>query len=153
MRLRAFFVGALVLVALGCSPGKDFLHDGYYSAQSSEFNRDGWQAFVTLFVHNNRIITAEFNAKNRSGLMMSWDVLYLGRLKAVLGVHPNQIVREYTNELLNRQDPGQVRRVAADTLFYDTFTELSTAALAQARAGDKAVAVIPAAGIVPGIKP
>lgn len=153
MKLRIFLVGVFLLVSLGCSSDREVLHDGYYSARSSDFNRDGWQEFITLYVHNNKIITVEYNARNRSGLVMSWDVRYLSRLKAVLGVNPNQILRGYTSELLNRQDPGLIPKAAGDTLFYETFRELSTAALAQARAGDKEVAVIPVASPAPETRP
>ena len=141
-----FLLCALLLPCLvsgACSPDGDTMRDGYYSARAVSFNEDGWKAFITLYVHNDRIITVEYNERNASGLVMSWDVLYLSRLKAAVGAHPNQILRGYTAELLNRQNPENIRRVRGDTRFYDTFKTLAAVAVAQAKAGDKTVAEIP----------
>lgn len=121
---------------------RSVLHDGYYSAEASGFDRDGWKGFVTLYVYNNRIITAEFNARNASGLVMSWDVRYLGRLQREMGLHPNQIIREYTRDLLDRQSPDTVRAISSDAYFHKPFTRLAAAALNQSRADDRRVAEI-----------
>lgn len=119
------------------------MHNGYYSARADSFAPDGWKEFLTLYVHNDRIVTVEYNARNASGLVMSWDVRYLSRMKAALGMHPNQIIRDYIKELLNRQDPGIIRRVSGDTRFYDAFATLSSVAVAQAKKGDKTVLEVP----------
>lgn len=124
------------------------MHDGYYSAVAASFDEDGWKDFVTLYIQNNRIITAEFNARNASGLALSWDIRFLRRLKAENGIHPNQIIREYTRELLNRQDLEAVRRVRGDTRFHPVFVQLASMAIAQARAGDRSVAEVRLTGAV-----
>jgi Major membrane immunogen, membrane-anchored lipoprotein len=118
------------------------MRDGYYSARALSFNNSGWEEFITLYIHNNRIITVEYNARNASGLILTWDVLYMRKIKEKMGVHPNQILREYSRELLNRQDPKSVRKVHGDTYFYETFRKLAAAAVKQAEAGNKAVAEI-----------
>lgn len=126
----------------GSAPGaaaRSGLHDGYYSAEASAFDRDGWKRFVTLYTYNNRIVTAEFNARNASGLVMSWDVRYLGRLQQEMGLHPNQILREYIRDLLDRQSPDTVRAIGSDAYFHEPFTRLVAAALNQARSGDRRV--------------
>ena len=154
MKRRPFLLCALLLLALlpGCSPDGASMHNGYYSARADSFGKDGWKDFLTLYVHNNRIVTVEYNARNVSGLVMSWDVLYLSRLKAAMGLHPNQIIREYANELLNRQNPALIRRIRRDTRFYDSFTTLAAVAIAQAKAGDKTVPEVPVNGVETGAR-
>ncbi len=154
MKHRLFLLCASLLLAAlsGCAPEDTVMHDGYYSARADSFGEDGWKEFLTLYVHNNRIITVEYNARNASGLVMSWDVLYLSRLKAAMGIHPNQIIREYANELLNRQNPANIRRIKRDTRFYDSFITLAAGATAQAKAGDKTVIEIPVNGSGPNFR-
>lgn len=137
--LALFSAGALT----GCSPDETVMRDGYYSAEADSFNGHGWKECVTLYIHNNRIVTVEYNERNASGLIMSWDTQYLSRLKKELGVHPSRLVREYALELLNRQDPHTVRRVRNDKRFYEAFTTLASAAVSQARTGDRAVVEYP----------
>jgi major membrane immunogen (membrane-anchored lipoprotein) len=127
----------------GCSPDKDSMHNGYYSAVAASFNEGGWKEFITLYVYNNRIVTVEYNARNASGLILSWDVLSLRKLKARTRVHPNLLLRGYTQELLNKQEPSKIRRISGDEYFYDSFTELAAAAIAQAKTGNKDVVEVP----------
>ena len=145
MTYRSFFFCAFLLLVpiFGCAPEGDVMRDGYYSARADSFDEDGWQEFLTLYVHNNKIVTVEYNARNVCGLIMSWDAHHLSRLKSTLGVHPNQIVREYMNELLHRQTPQGIRRAKRDTRFYDSFKALALVAMEQAKAGDKTVIELP----------
>ena len=140
--LRCFI---LFVLLSGCSPDENLMHDGYYSAVAAAFNKDGWKEFITLYVYNNRIVTVEYNARNASGLVRSWDAPYLRQLKEKTGVHPNLLIREYSRELLGRQDPEGIRRVKGDGRFYDIFKTLASAAIAQAKAGDKTVLEVPVA--------
>ena len=143
MKLRVLlFLMFFISLLPSCAQDKDIMHNGYYSARASSFDKDGWKEFVTLYIHNNKIITVEYNARNISGLVVSWDVMYLSRLKSDIGYHPNQIIREYTNDLLNRQDPALIRRVLGDNRFYEIFKELAAAAIVQAKSGDKSVAIV-----------
>lgn len=140
---------ALVLMCPGCSRDDVVLHDGYYSAVAASFNALGWKDFVTLYVYNNRIVTVEFNARNPSGLIMSWDGMTLRRLKRRMAMHPNSAIRHYTQELLSRQNPDSLRRVAGDDYFYDTFKLLTEAAIAQAKTGNKSVVNVPLGDTAP----
>lgn len=137
----AFFLLFFPLVP-GCGQNDSQLHDGYYSAVADSFNNYGWKEFVTLYVYNNRIVTVEFNAYNPSGLILSWDDLTLSTLKNRMRQHPNLVIRKYSQELVNRQYPGNIRKVVADDFFYDSFIALSAVAIARARAGDRSVAEV-----------
>lgn len=136
------FAWLLLTGAPGCSEDAGSMHNGYYSAADAVFNGDGWKSFITLYIYNNQIVTVEYNARNASGLVLSWDVLSMRRLKARTRIHPSRLIREYTQELLNRQNPDHIRRIAGDDLIYERFTQLAAAAMAQARTGDRRLAEI-----------
>lgn len=142
-RIRAFLLLLLAATALcACGPDKDAMQNGYYSATTASFNEDGWKEFITLYIYNNRIVTVEFNAHNASGLLRSWDGFAMRKAKKGPGLHPNRIIREYTQELLNRQDPGRIRKIPGDDYCYDIFVKLAAVAITQAKTGDKAVAEV-----------
>jgi major membrane immunogen (membrane-anchored lipoprotein) len=98
--------------------------------------------FITLYVADNKIVTAEFNARNSSGFVRSWDPDYQRAKKAETGLHPSEYLRTYTGELLNLQNPAKVLVVVGAERQHETFQLLTEAAIAQARAGDKTIAFV-----------
>lgn len=50
--------------------------DGFYTVEMSDYN-NGWKEFVTIRVSGNKIVTVEYNAKNSSGFIKSWDIPYM----------------------------------------------------------------------------
>ncbi|MDL2210127.1 hypothetical protein LJC26_04920 [Desulfovibrio sp. OttesenSCG-928-O18] len=141
-RVLPFVFLLLLAVCPGCSPDETLLRNGYYSAVADSFNKGGWKEFVTIYVYNNKIVTAEYNARNASGLVLTWDSLSMREMKTRTRVHPNRIIRAYTQDLLTWQDPQRVRQVPGDIYFYEPFKRLATVAVEQARLGNKAVAVV-----------
>ena len=118
------------------------MRDGYYSAAAESFNREGWKAFITIYVRNDKIVTAEYNARNASGLILSWDVQSLRQLKTKMRIHPSRVVREYTQDLLNKQSPENIRCIPGDNYIYDSFMQLAAAAIAKAHSGDRSLAKV-----------
>jgi major membrane immunogen (membrane-anchored lipoprotein) len=118
------------------------LADGYYTAEVASFDAYGWKEFVSIYVNNNKIATVEYNAKNESGFIKSWDMDYMRVMNAADGTYPNKYTRAYSVSLLNRQDPHRIDALAGATYSYITFRLLAAAAIAQARAGDKNVALV-----------
>jgi major membrane immunogen (membrane-anchored lipoprotein) len=136
---------AVVLGGLfGCSGTlfSDRTPDGYYTAEAASFDSHGWKEFVSLCLINNRIVTVEYNAKNSSGFIKSWDPEYMRHMNAVDGTYPNEYVRAYTTALLEKQDPDRVDLVSGATESYHSFKILAREALAQARLGDKQIAFV-----------
>lgn len=132
----------ILVAAAGCSQDGPAMRNGYYSAVARQPDSDGWKHFITLYVYNRKIVTAEYNARNASGLLLDWDVLTVRRIKQSIRMHPSRIMREYTQELLNMQSPENIRRIPGDNYFYDRFTKLAAAALERASAGDRSVAEV-----------
>jgi major membrane immunogen (membrane-anchored lipoprotein) len=116
--------------------------DGYYTAAAASFDKHGWKEFVSIFVNNNRIVTVEYNARNESGFIKSWDIIYTRTMNAVNGIYPNKYTRIYASALLNRQDPGRIDALTGATDSWKIFQILAAAAIDHARAGDKKVAQV-----------
>jgi major membrane immunogen (membrane-anchored lipoprotein) len=129
-------------VCPGCAPEDGMLQDGYYSAISDSYNEAGWKDFITLYIYNNKIVTAEYNARNASGLVLSWDSASLRGLQAETRLHPDLLIRVYIQDLLTWQDPQRIRRIPADTYVYETFKKLAIVATEQAKIGNRAVAQV-----------
>jgi major membrane immunogen (membrane-anchored lipoprotein) len=116
--------------------------DGYYAAEAASPDSHGWREYVSLFIVNNRIVTVEYNAKNSSGFIKSWDPDYMRRMHAVSGTYPNQYTRSYAASLLARQDPELVEVVSGATESHHSFKILAKEAIARARAGNKQIALV-----------
>ncbi|WP_010258005.1 major membrane immunogen [Treponema primitia] len=140
------FVSLLLVLGLSaCSvseSGGDKLQDGYFTAAAAEFDANGWKECITIYIDNNRIVTVEYNAKNASGFLKSWDMEYMRQMSAVAGNYPTKYTRVYAQALLNRQDPDKIDALAGATHSYKSFKVLARAVIDQARAGDKKVALV-----------
>jgi major membrane immunogen (membrane-anchored lipoprotein) len=111
-------------------------------AEAASFDAHGWKEYLSIYINNNRIVTVEYNAKNASGFIKSWDMDYMREMNAHNGTYPNQYTRAYSVALLDLQDPARVEVVAGATDSHASFRLLAEAAIAQAKAGDKRVAFV-----------
>jgi major membrane immunogen (membrane-anchored lipoprotein) len=140
---RGFILGiCLIPLFFSCSRDDSPLRDGYYTAEAREFDHQGWKEFVTICVSGGRIIAVEYNAKNLSGLIKSWDMDYMRVMDAAEGTYPNEYTRIYGAQLLSLQESGGIDALSGATTSYNSFCQLAEAVLTQARAGDTSVAFI-----------
>ncbi len=123
----------------GCS-SKSELKDGYYTAQAAQPSH-GWQEFVTITVRSGKITSVEYNAKNDSGFIKSWDNAYMGNMKPVTGTYPNEYTRNYAAQLLKKQAAG-VDAIAGASHSSQSFDKLSAAVIEQAKIGDSNVVMV-----------
>jgi major membrane immunogen (membrane-anchored lipoprotein) len=144
--LTTLFLFTALFTLAGC--GKTItslaLHDGYYTAEMTDYDDHGWREFVSIHVNNSRIDTVEYNARNASGFIKSWDPEYMRLMNAIDGTYPNEYTRFYATALLASQDPDSIDAISGATNSYHTFILLAEAVLEQARAGIKQVAFITA---------
>jgi len=143
MLLLAFILG-FALVLSGCENSAGTMVDGYYTAEMAEFDEHGWKENITIYVKDNKIISVDYEAKNESGFIKSWDMDYMRNMNAIDGTYPNKYVRQYSEALLSYQDPAKVQAVTGATHSFYTFRAISIAALNQARAGNTDVAYVAA---------
>jgi major membrane immunogen (membrane-anchored lipoprotein) len=118
------------------------LYDGYYTAESLDYNNRGWKEFLTIYVSQGRITSAEFNGKNQSGFLRSWDMDYILFMSASHGLKPNKYPRSYVNSLITLQDPDKIQALTGGRRMHATFVTLAQAALEQSRLGAREVAFI-----------
>jgi major membrane immunogen (membrane-anchored lipoprotein) len=93
-------------------------------------------------VDSGRIVTVEYNAKNASGFIKSWDQEYMRTMNAVDGTYPNEYTRIYAAELLATQDANNIDAISGATNSCASFKTLAAAAIARSEAGDKGVAFV-----------
>lgn len=136
-------IGSVLLVCVvlcGCKDARGY-KDGYYTAQMAEYSH-GYKEYVCILIKNNHIISVEFNAKDCSGYIKSWDNGYMNRMKSVTGTYPNEYTRTYAGRLVERQDIEKVDAVAGASNSGKNFVKLVRAALQNAREGNQEVAVV-----------
>ncbi|MDR3038586.1 MAG: FMN-binding protein [Candidatus Adiutrix sp.] len=143
----AFLVLVIAIPAFGpgaCSSSpSSLMKDGYYTAEAADFDAGGWKEFLTIYVSDGRIVTAEYNARNAGGFLRSWDMADKRSMNAALGTYPNKYSRAYTLALLNRQDPARVLPIPGGAAqVHPRFRRLAEAAVAQARVGNRRVAFV-----------
>ena len=141
-RAAQVFLALLLLLLPACSQNAQQMHDGYYTAEATSFDDQGWKPFLTIYVSNNKIVTVEYNAKNASGFIKSWDLDFMRRMKSAVGTYPNKYVRAYAAALLDKQNPAWVNAIPGAESSLILFQKLSVAAISQARAGDKSIALV-----------
>jgi major membrane immunogen (membrane-anchored lipoprotein) len=122
--------------------GGQKLADGYYTVEAASYDRYGWIDYITIYIDNNNIVTAEFDAKNASGFLKSWDMDYMRLMGAHSGIYPAVYSREYTAALLRLQEPEGIDVLAGATRSYNSFKILAKTAISQARANKKNVALV-----------
>ena len=132
----------LLLFLSGC--GSNQMKDGYYTAEMSDFSY-GWKEYVCIYVKNDEIISAEFNAKDANGFIKAWDNEYMRNMmtKSETGMYPNRYTREYVQQLLDGQKNTQVDVISGASESGDNFKKLTVAVVAQAQKGDTSAAIVP----------
>lgn len=146
MKAKRFFL-MIILLALcallsACAQTASELQDGYYTAEAAEFSEYGWKEYITLCVSDGRIVTVEYDAKNASGFVRSWDMGYMRAMNLSDATYPNEYSRSYKVALLNWQNPDEVEVVSGATTSHTAFQMLAEAAISQARMGNKQVAYV-----------
>ena len=141
------WAGLALATALGvmgaCAEGpQNILRDGYYTAEAAEFDSQGWKEFLTIYVCDGRIASAQYNSRNLKGFLRSWDMADKRRSALTTGTNQSKYGRAYTVALLNRQDPAQVTPIPGAAQAHPRFQRLAEAAITKARKGDQRVAFV-----------
>ena len=119
----------------------DSLHDGYYTAEEAEYH-DGWKEYLTIYVNNGMIVTVDFDGRNSSGFVKTWDMDYMRMMNKKTGTYPNKYARAYTSELVAKQSAEGIDAVSGATESYRSFKQLADAAILQAKTRDEKVAFV-----------
>lgn len=143
MKKKILFCVMIMLLAgsmTGCRLS-DSMKDGFYTAEMSDFSH-GWKEYICIQVKNDVIVSAEFNAKNSSGLIKAWDNSYMKNMIDVNKTYPNKYTREYVQQLLEGQKETKVDALTGATNSGKNFDKLVTAVIEQAKSGDSSVKIV-----------
>ncbi|MDR3164008.1 MAG: FMN-binding protein [Synergistaceae bacterium] len=134
---------AVVFFLLDLSPRSpaETLRDGYYTAEEADYYL-GWKEYLTLYVSNGKIVNCEYDAKNASGFIKSWDMDYMRRMNEDCKNYPDKFARNYVYRLLSNQSSSGIDAMSGATESHRSFVKLADAALAQALAGDHEVVFV-----------
>jgi major membrane immunogen (membrane-anchored lipoprotein) len=132
----------IILMYCGCARQPTGLQNGYYTAEMKEFDANGWKEYITIYVSENRIIAAEYDAYNASGLVKSWDINYMRAMKAAIGAYPNEYTRLFAQSLVDLQAPAAVQTITGATYSNSLFLLLAEAVIEKAKTGDKHMALV-----------
>ena len=131
---KAICVSLILIAALlsGCS-SKNEMKDGFYTAEMSDYSF-GWKEYLCIMVKDDKVVYAEFNAKNPSG--------YMKNMKPVSGTYPNEYTRTYVSEVIETQDPEKCETLTGATSSGTNFSKLSVAVVEQAKKGDSKIKIV-----------
>ena len=117
------------------------MKDGFYTAEMSDYSF-GWKEYLCIMVKDDKVVYAEFNAKNPSGYIKAWDNAYMKNMKPVSGTYPNEYTRTYVSELIETQDPEKCENLSGATSSGTIFSKLSAAVVEQAKKGDSKIKIV-----------
>ena len=139
---KIYLVASLCMCLFLGGCGSNQMKDGYYTAEMSDFSH-GWKEYVCIYVKNDEIISAEFNAKDANGFIKAWDNEYMRNMmtKSETGMYPNRYTREYVQQLMDGQKDTQVDVISGASESGGNFKKLTVAVVAQAQKGDSSAAI------------
>lgn len=131
----------LAVAALILYKNSGTIKDGYYTAEMGSPSY-GWREYLCIQVKQGTIVSAEFNAKNDSGFIKSWDNAYMENMNPISGTYPNKYTREYVQQLIDGQEDIKVDAITGATESGDNFKKLVAAVLEQAKKGDSKIKIV-----------
>lgn len=142
-RMRACIVCAIIILGTlcGCTTSDIQLKNGYYTAEMADYT-NGWKDFVTVHIKDDAILSVEYNARNQSGFLASWDMAYMRKMNVAMGTYPNHYTRAYAHQVVKKQSGENIDAVAGATLSRENFSSLVAAALDMSRKGKNEVAIV-----------
>jgi major membrane immunogen (membrane-anchored lipoprotein) len=141
--LAVFLAVAAATIAVRFDSPGQVLKDGYYTAQLDNFDKDGWREYLTIFVNDGAVATAELNAVNETGMLRSWNQDYVRDIYLKHRINPNHFARLYCGRLVSFQRPQNVLPAFPARKTHEIFIRLAEAALSSSRAGNLEVVEIP----------
>jgi major membrane immunogen (membrane-anchored lipoprotein) len=133
-------VGARMVISFAPRASEGLI-DGYYTAECAGYYH-GWKEFLTIYVNNGKVATVEYNARDASGFIKTWDMDYMRVMNATDENYPSRYTRNYAAEMLNKQDYSKIDAMSGATESFESFTLLAEAVVKRAMTGDKRVAFV-----------
>ncbi len=143
-RILGILLGLLLCMMIsgcGSSEGENKFVDGYYTAVMSDYSF-GWKEYVTICVMEHKIVSVEYNARNKAGFIKSWDSAYMRNMNSVMGIYPNRYTRDYAAQLLETEETTEIDLLTGATSSGKNFQRMSAALLENARTGNTDIQIV-----------
>ena len=131
----------VLISGCGSKKGESEFVDGYYTAIMSDYEY-GWKEYVTICVMENKIVNVEYNARNKAGLIKSWDNAYMRNMNSVSGTYPNRYTRAYAEQLLETQGQEDIDMLTGATASGLNFQKLIEVLFEHARTGNTEIGIV-----------
>jgi major membrane immunogen (membrane-anchored lipoprotein) len=134
--LALVLVGLFALVVMsGCSSktASGGYKDGTYKAEQPDFDDHGWKGQIEVTVKDGKIASVTYNEVNKDGQLKRDDQQYAENMKAKVNITPKEAYEKLEQQLVEKQDPTKVDTVTGATHTSQTFKELATEALKNAK--------------------
>lgn len=125
--ITLFFVSILTTFMVGC--GNKALQDGTYTAEDLKYDAHGWKASVTITVSSGRISDAKFEYTAEDGTTKGGNTAYGEKMASAVGITPDEYIAQYTQKLVDTQDPDKIDAISGATTSHKDFKTLATAAI------------------------
>jgi len=139
--IMIFLVLMTMLSISGCKKEESRLEDGFYTVEMSDYI-NGWKEFVTIRVSGSKIVTVEYNAKNSSGFIKSWDIPYMHNMLDKKGTYPNRYTRTYAANFLATQSDKGIDAVSGASVSGGNFQKMASRLMEKARKGDDSLGIV-----------
>lgn len=132
--ITLFFVSILTTFMVGC--GNKALQDGTYTAEDLKYDAHGWKASVTITVSSGRISDAKFEYTAEDDTTKGGNTAYGEKMASAVGITPDEYIAQYTQKLVDTQDPDKIDAISGATTSHKDFKTLATAAIDAAKSGN-----------------
>ncbi len=139
--MKKYFCMMLIVITLLISGCGSKMKDGFYTAEMSDYSF-GWKEYLCILVKDGDIVYAEFNAKDPSGYIKSWDNAYMENMGTLSGTYPNEYTRYYVAELIESQNSEDIDTLTGATTSGSNFTRLAAAVTKQAVRGKSTTIIV-----------
>ena len=139
--MKKYFCMMLIVMTLLISGCGSKMKDGFYTAEMSDYSF-GWKEYLCILVKDGDIVYAEFNAKDPSGYIKSWDNAYMENMGTLSGTYLNEYTRYYVAELIESQNSEDIDTLTGATTSGSNFTRLAAAVTKQAVRGKSTTIIV-----------
>lgn len=121
---------------------KAALKDGEYSLEEKNIGSTGWKAFLNMTVKDGKIVDADYNYLNADGELKTSDEGYQEKMTEIAGTGPQDYIPALNNDLVEKQNAGEVDIVTGATHSAHTFKLYAAQLINAAQKGDNGKIVI-----------
>ncbi len=120
------------------------LQDGTYTLEEKEISDKGWKATFSITVKDGKITESNYNYVNANGKLKTDDEEYQKAMSEKTGVGPQDYIPALNEDLVAKQDAGQVEVVTGATHSAEAFINYAQQLIQAAQAGNTETIIIDA---------